>query len=87
MASRQAAIGVHQVYATAVAGAAPTGRAAVGEAMADVQRTTAIITRYLETTGVDPAVWLHALETPPDRLYYLKSEELEKYRLATELTD
>jgi hypothetical protein len=33
--------------------------------------------------GVDAAVWLHALETPPDRLYYLSPTELTGYRLVT----
>lgn len=83
-ASEQAAIGVHQIYAALPAGQRPTGLQA-GDAMASAQRTTAAITRYLEITGVDPAVWLHALETPPDRLYYLTPEELVKYRLATEM--
>ena len=44
---------------------------------------TAEITRHLETMGVDPALWLHALETPPSQLYYLTPEELQTYRLAT----
>ena len=35
--------------------------------------------------GVDPALWLHALETPPDRLYYLSPEELTTYKLVTEM--
>ncbi len=85
-ASAQSAIGVHQIYST-VRGTPPTGMRAIGDAMADVQRTTAQITRYLETTGVDPAVWLNALETPPDRLYYLSVEELDKFRLITRFVD
>lgn len=88
LASRAAAIGVHQVYTVAEAGSAPpTGARAVGTAMAEAQRTTATITRYLETTGADPALWLHALETPPDRLYYFSPDELTNLRLATELSD
>ena len=66
---------------------APSGARAVGTAMAEAQRTTAVITRYLETTGVDPALWLNALETPPDRLYYCTPEEMKTLRLATEGTD
>ena len=31
----------------------------------------------------DPALWLHALETPPDRLYYLTPEAALEYQLAT----
>jgi hypothetical protein len=33
--------------------------------------------------GVDPALWLHALDTPPQALYYLSPEELADYRLVT----
>jgi hypothetical protein len=36
--------------------------------------------------GVDPALWLHAMETPPGRLYYLTSEEQQRYRLVTATT-
>ena len=53
--------------------------------MSDAQKTTAAITRYLTDSGVEPALWLHALETPPDRLYYLSAVELTEYKLATAL--
>lgn len=82
-----AAIGVHQVYAQVAAGSLPSGIDAAGTAMSDAQRTTALITRHLEAMGVDPALWLHALETPPDRLYYLSPEELQAYRLVTEIAE
>lgn len=84
VATERSAIGVHQVYA-AVAGIVPTGLNAAGNAMADAQKTTATITRHLTVMGVDPALWLHALETPPDRLYYLSPEELTGYKLVTEM--
>lgn len=87
IASHQSAIGVHQIYTMAEAGKLPTGLQAVGSAMAEVQKTTAAITRYLETTGVDPAVWLFALDTPPSKLYYLGPEELTKHRLVTRFSD
>lgn len=87
LASRQAAIGVHQIYAMATAGDLPAGLAGIGTAMSEAQRTTAIITRYLNSTTVDPAMWLHALETPPNQLYYLSQEELAQYRLVTQFTD
>lgn len=86
-ASRAAAIGVHQVYALARADQVPTGAQGAGRAMSEAQRTTAAITRYLQETGVDPAIWVHALETPPEQLYFLTPEELERYRLATVLVD
>lgn len=82
-AEPEAAVGVHQIYARVAAGDLPTGAQAAGEAMSDAQKTTAIITRHLSAMGVDPALWLHALETPPTRLYYLSPEEMETYRLTT----
>jgi hypothetical protein len=87
LASRAAAIGVHQIYAAATPDALPTGLKAAGAAMSDAQQTTATITRHLSTLGVDPALWLHALETPPDRLYYLSADELTALKLATALVD
>ncbi len=77
MAGPAAVIGVHQFYATARSGAAP---AAV---MADVQLTTARVSRHLIEMGIDPAIWLHALDTPPQQLYYFSPHELEKYRFVT----
>ena len=53
--------------------------------MSEAQKTTATISRHLAAMGIDPAVWLHALGTPPDRLYYLSDEELTRYRLVTEM--
>lgn len=76
-AGKEAAIGLHQFYA---AGGSDSGSA---QAMADAQATTARISRHLADMGVDPALWLHALDTPPQALYYLSAEELAKYRLVT----
>ena len=84
-ATPESAIGVHQVYAAAQAGALPPGRQAAGNAMSEAQRTTAAINRHLAAMDVDPALWLHALETPPDRLYYLSPAELTLYRLVTDM--
>ena len=83
-ADAAAAIGVHQIYARVAAGDLPTGARAAGTAMSDAQKTTAVITRHLSAMGVDPALWLHALETPPTRLYYLSPAEMAEYRLTTE---
>jgi hypothetical protein len=82
-ATPASAIGVHQIYAALAAGELPRALPAAGEAMSDAQKTTARITRHLSAMGVDPAVWLHALETPPDQLYYLSVGELVDYRLVT----
>ena len=59
------------------------GLARPAQAMADAQMTTARISRHLIDMGIDPALWLHALDTPPQALYYFSAEELAKYRLAT----
>ncbi|MHA6300137.1 COG3904 family protein [Devosia sp. CAU 1758] len=84
IAGRDAAIGVHQIYAAALSGTTVDALSVAGVAMADAQLATAEITRHLNESGVDSALWLHALETPPDRLYYLSPEEMEQYRLVTE---
>ena len=83
-AGREAAIGVHQIYAAALSATPLDALSVAGVAMADAQSATAEITRHLGETGVDPALWLHALETPPDRLYYFSPEEMERYVLVTE---
>jgi hypothetical protein len=79
VAGEKSAIGVHQFYA---AGDEIPGPA---QAMSDAQATTARITRHLTEMGVDPALWLHALDTPPRALYYLSPEELREYKLVTGL--
>jgi len=74
----RAAVGLHQFYAVGRPDTKPE------QAMADAQMTTARITRLLVELDVDPALWLHALDTPPRALYYLSAEELQKYRLVTD---
>ncbi|HTO28093.1 MAG TPA: ATP-dependent Clp protease proteolytic subunit [Devosia sp.] len=87
VASPQAAIGVHQIYAAALAGDPQNALRVAGTAMSDAQSTTAEIISHLTKTGVDPALWLHALETPPDRLYYFSPEEMTRLKLVTQLAD
>ena len=53
------------------------------QAISDTQVTTAAIARYLETMGIGQDVWLHALETPPQQLYYFTLEEMIDFGLAT----
>lgn len=77
IAGEKAAIGVHQFYA------AVSSDVAREQVMADAQATTARISRHLANMGVDPALWLHALDTPPRALYYLSAKELVEYRLVT----
>ena len=76
-AGPRAAVGVHQFYAASQTATAPA------QAMSDAQATTARISRHLIDMGIDPALWLHALDTPPQALYYFSPEELAKYRLVT----
>ena len=40
--------------------------------------------RYLREMGIDLEVWVHAMETPKDQLYYFKPDELLKLKLATQ---
>lgn len=75
--SDSAAVGVHQIYA-GVGG----GEIGSAQAMSDAQAITARISRYLDEMGIDPLVWVNAMETPPDRLYFLTVEEMEEYGLA-----
>lgn len=70
------AVGLHQFYA-----ANDLGGIDPAQAMSDAQATTARISRHLSEMGVDPALWLHALDTPPQSLYYLSRGEMESYRL------
>ena len=89
LASAKAAIGVHVIY-EATSQPLPSvldARAAVGTAMSAAQRTTGEIERYLTDMGVDPGLWLHALDTPPDRLYYFSAAELIALKLVTNVTD
>lgn len=84
-ASQDAAIGVHQIYAMTTTQSVAQARQAPALAMADAQRTTATITRYLGRMGVSADLWLFALETPPDQLYFLKPNELTGLQLVTGL--
>ncbi|MEO5808079.1 hypothetical protein [Devosia sp.] len=86
LASDKAAIGVHQIYAASISADPAQLAKTAGLAMSDAQSMTAQITRFLSSAGVDPALWLHALETPPDHLYYLTPKEMEALKLATKIT-
>jgi hypothetical protein len=77
-AGSKAAVGLHQFYsATDLTNTNPA------QAMSDAQATAARIARYLQEMGVDPSLWLHALDTPPQALYYLSNEQMKTYRLVT----
>ena len=75
-ADDKAAIGVHQVFSPSDDPAANT--------MDQAQRISANCQKYLVEMGVDPRLWIHAMETPREELYRLKSDELIALKLATE---
>lgn len=74
---RAATVGVHQVY---------TNRGVIADlsdGMAHAQRISARCQKALQRLGVDPRLWIEAMETPRDRLYVLSPEEMRNYALAT----
>lgn len=76
-ATADAIIGVHQVFN------ARRERPSPEQAMSGAQSTTARIARHLDNMGISNKLWINALETPPDRLYYLTPEEMMEYKLTT----
>lgn len=82
-ASPGAAIGVHQIYAAALSGPQRDALEVTGVAMSSAQTTTAQIITMLTRSGVDPALWLHALQTPPERMYYFTPQEMDDLDLVT----
>jgi hypothetical protein len=76
-AGEKSAIGVHQVTAAGADGATPAN------GMESVQRISAECQRYLRDMGIDQLVWVHAMETPKDALFYFKPAELLSLKLAT----
>jgi hypothetical protein len=79
-AGDKAAIGVHQVFAMSNG---PGNVLAGGDGMASAQRVSAECQRYLRDMGVDQQVWVHAMETPKDELFYFKPDEMIALKLAT----
>ncbi|WP_291864764.1 hypothetical protein [Bradyrhizobium sp.] len=74
----KAAIGVHQVAAL--------GSASVGlprDEMSVAQNISARCQRYLGDMGINLQVWVHAMETPHDRLFVFKPEELKSLNIVT----
>lgn len=74
-----ASIGVHRVSA------ASSRTMSAEDGMDNAQRVSAEIQRTLVDMGVDPRVWLHAMETPKEELFYFSPEELMTLQLATRL--
>jgi hypothetical protein len=76
-AGDKAAIGVHQVAATGSASAVPR------DEMDVAQRISARCQRYLGDMGLDLQVWVHAMETPNDKLFVFKPDELKSLNIVT----
>ncbi len=72
------ALGVHQVYSAD----RPAGRTRP-DGMDSAQRISAECQRYLRDMGVDQEVWLHAMETPKEKLFYFTPEEMRRLKLTT----
>lgn len=76
-AGERAIIGVHQVSSLV-----PGGTLA-GD-MAEAQRISAVCQKFLRDMGVDLEVWTRAMETPKEKLYSFRKDELLALKLATE---
>ncbi len=76
-AGDKAAIGVHQV--SALGGGMMSG----ADGMENAQQISAECQKYLREMGIDLGVWVHAMETPREELYYFKPAELASLKLTT----
>ena len=77
LAGSGAIIGVHQVFAPDPA------EAARHDTMSEAQRVSARCQRYLADMGVDLKMWVHAMETPKDRLFIFSADELRELNIVT----
>jgi hypothetical protein len=76
-AGDKAAIGVHQVAAISSASAVPR------DEMDVAQRISARCQRYLGDMGISLQAWVHAMETPHDKLFIFKPDELKSLNIVT----
>jgi hypothetical protein len=77
-AGDKAAIGVHQVAALRSSAGGP-----IRDEMSVAQNISASCQRYLREMGIDLQVWMHAMETPHDKLFIFKPEELKSLNIVT----
>jgi len=77
-AGDRATIGVHQVAANKSAVNGPPR-----DEMSIAQNVSARCQRYLGEMGVDLQVWVRAMETPNDKLFVFKPDELKSLALVT----
>ncbi|MCK1636150.1 hypothetical protein IVA95_00770 [Bradyrhizobium sp. 157] len=73
----KAIVGVHQVAALGTTAGLPR------DEMNVAQNISARCQRYLGGMGVNLQVWVHAMETPHDKLFVFKPDELKSLNLAT----
>lgn len=73
----KAIVGVHQVAALGATSGLPR------DEMNVAQNISARCQRYLGDMGVNLQVWVHAMETPHDKLFVFKPDELKSLNLAT----
>jgi hypothetical protein len=78
LAEKDAIVGVHQVFNGG------RDRPTAEQAASFAQSTTARVARHLDAMGIGAGLWINALETPPDRLYYLTAKEMADFKLTTE---
>lgn len=74
----KAVIGVHQIAAVKSAAGGPGS-----DEMSIAQRASAQCLAYLVEMGVNPRVWVRAMETPHDRLFVFQPDELAAMKLVT----
>lgn len=77
-AGNKSAIGVHQVAVNASDVLGPPR-----DEMSIAQNISARCQRYLGDMGISLQVWVHAMETPHDRLFVFKPDELKSLNLVT----
>jgi hypothetical protein len=77
-AGEKATIGVHQMTTMHSAANDPPR-----DEMSVAQNISARCERYLSDMGVSLQVWVHAMETPHDRLFVFKTDELKSLNLVT----
>ncbi len=79
-AGRHALIGVHQIYAV------PQGPETWHDGIYAAQQISAQCEEYLVSMGIDPGSWIKAMQTPKERLYVFRPEELQTFKLTTAAT-
>jgi hypothetical protein len=77
-AGEKAVIGVHQVAAMRSAANGPPR-----DEMSVAQNISARCQRYLGDMGINLQVWVHAMETPHDKLFVFKPDELKSLNMVT----